>query len=46
VDVWSWIAFVAAVIIFVTLGPSVFLRRWSWRERIAALRERALRSRS
>jgi hypothetical protein len=46
VDVWSWIAFVAAVIIFVTLGPNVFVRGWSWRARIAALRERKLRSRS
>jgi hypothetical protein len=45
-DVWSWLAFVVAVVVFVGLGPSVFLRRWSWRERFAALRERALRSRS
>jgi hypothetical protein len=45
-DVWSWFAFVVALIVLVALGPSVFLRRWSWRERFAALRERALRSRS
>ena len=45
-DVWTWIALVAAFVILVGLGPSVFLRRWSWRERFAALRERAVRSRS
>jgi hypothetical protein len=38
VDVWTWIAVAAAFVVLIGFGPYVFLRRWSWRARLARLR--------
>jgi hypothetical protein len=38
VDVWTWIAVVAAFAVIIAFGPHVFLRRWSWRKQLARLR--------
>jgi hypothetical protein len=43
VDAWTILAVVAAIVVLVALGPSVLLRRFSWRALIAGWRSRRAR---
>jgi hypothetical protein len=45
VDAVTLLAVVAALVVLIGLGPSVFLRRFSWRATIAGWRDRRARSR-
>jgi hypothetical protein len=45
VDAWTLLAVIAAIVVLVALGPSVVLRRFSWRALIADWRARRRRSR-
>jgi hypothetical protein len=40
VDAWTIVALVAAFAVLVALGPGAFLRRFSWRAKIAKWRAR------
>jgi len=40
VDVWTILAVIVAFAVLIVMGPAAFLRRWSWRARIAAWRGR------
>jgi hypothetical protein len=42
-DVWTILAVIVAIVVLVALGPSVVLRRFSWRALIAGWRARRSR---
>jgi hypothetical protein len=43
VDAWTILAVVVAIVVLLALGPSVFVRRFSWRALIADWRSRRAR---
>jgi hypothetical protein len=42
-DAWTVLAVVVAIVVLVALGPSIVLRRFSWRALIAGWRSRRAR---